>query len=107
MKRILISLGLLLAGCAKPPEDITAAVVPVTPYMGKSCVELAALEANGQRVLADVEARQRATVKEDRDAMWAVHVPVGSLRGGDREREVAAAKGELRAISAARQSGGC
>lgn len=108
MKRILLPLTLLvLTACAKPPEEIAAAAKPSTPYLGKSCTELAAMEAKGQRDLADIEARQRATVQDDRDAMWAVHIPVGSLLGGDREQEVASAKGDMQAISAARQSQRC
>ncbi|MGV3548965.1 hypothetical protein [Rhizobium sp.] len=107
MKRAPIAAVLLLAACAKPPEEIAAAAVPTAPYMGKSCAELAALEAKAQRALADVEERQRVTAQEDRDSMWAVHMPVGTMRYGDREREVAVAKGELKAIAAARQSGGC
>jgi|CZCA01.1.fsa_nt_gi hypothetical protein len=107
MKRILIPSILLLTACAKPPEDIAAAVVPTAPYMGKSCAELAALDTKGRQVLAEVEGRQRATAQEDRDAMWAVHIPMGSLRRGDREKEVASAKGDLNAIASARRAGGC
>lgn len=107
MKRVLIPVVLLLTACAKPPEDISAVAVPVDPYLRKTCVELAALHVERRRTLIDLEARQRATVQEDRDAMWAVHVPVGSIRGGDKEGEVASTKGELRAIASARRAGAC
>jgi hypothetical protein len=107
MKRILIPVVLLLTACAKPPEDIAAAVVPVGPYVQKSCVELAALHVERRQALSELEARQRATAQEDRDAMWAVHIPMATVRGGDKAEEVASAKGELEAIASARRSGGC
>ena len=107
MKRALIPVVLLLTACAKPPEDIAAAAVPVDPYIRKSCVELAALHAERRRALGELEARQRATAQEDRDAMWAVHIPMASVRGGDKEEEVASAKGELQAVASALRAGGC
>lgn len=78
----------------------------VDPYQ-KTCVELAALHVELRRTLNDLETRQRATVQEDRDAMWAVHVPMASIRGGDKEKDVASAKGELQAIASAGRAGGC
>lgn len=108
MKRaLIIPLVLLLTACAKPPEDISAVAIPVDPYMQKSCAELAATHVERRRALDELEARQRATAQEDRDAMWAVHVPVGSIRRGDKEKEIAFAKGELQAIASARRAGGC
>jgi hypothetical protein len=107
MKRALIPIIVLLTGCAKPPEDIVAAAVPADPYVRKSCVELAALHVERRQVLTELEARQRATAQEDRDAMWAVHVPMASIRGGDKEKDIAAAKGELQAIASASRSSGC
>ncbi|WP_137157479.1 hypothetical protein [Rhizobium sp. FKL33] len=107
MKRALIPIVLLLTACAKPPEDIVATAVPVDPYIRKSCVELAALQMERQQALTELEARQRATAQEDRDAMWAVHIPMASIRGGDKEKDIASAKGELQAIASASRSGGC
>lgn len=107
MKRALIPIIVLLTGCAKPPEDIVAAAVPADPYVRKSCVELAALHVERQQVLTELEAHQRATAQEDRDSMWAVHVPMASIRGGGKEKDIAAAKGELQAIAFARKAGEC
>ena len=107
MKRIVIPITLLLAGCAKPPEEIVAANVPVDPYARQSCAELSTLQVQKQQSLSQLETIQRATAQEDSDSMKAIHIPVGSIRGGDKEEEIARTKGELNAIASARQSAGC
>lgn len=107
MRKTLLICGLLLTACAKPPEDIAATAVPASSFSERSCDELASLAAAKQAELADLEVLQAATAKEDKDSMSAIHIPVGSIRGGDREADVARAKGEVRAISEARRFKGC
>lgn len=103
MRKTLLLFGLLLAACAKPPEDIAAAVVPHSSFAGRSCAELDSLAVAKQAELTQLETNQRATATEDKNSMSAIHIPVGSLRGGDREEDVARAKGEVKAIWEARR----
>ena len=107
MKKTMLLCTLLLSACARPPEEIAPAAVPHSSYSDRTCVELASLAASKSSDLADLEVRQRAAAKEDKDSMSAIHIPVGSIRGGDREPDVARAKGEVLAISEARRVRGC
>ena len=89
MKKTMLLCTLLLAACAKPPEDIVPAVVPHSSYSDRTCVELASLAASKRSDLVELGVGQRAAAKEDKDSMSAIHIPVGTIRGGDREPDVA------------------
>ena len=99
--------SVLLMGCAKPPEDIVAATVPHGQFTRTGCDELAILADMKRNDLSKLEEEQRAIAQEDRDSMWAIHVPVGSLRGNDRKDEIALIKGEVRSIANAQRTKAC
>lgn len=81
--------------------------MPASSFSYRSCGELASLAVAKQAELAELETLQRKTAEEDKNAMSAIHIPVGSIRGGDREADVARAKGEVQAVSEARRLKGC
>jgi hypothetical protein len=108
MKKIVICAAMLLAaGCAKRPEDIMATPVAVDTYMQMQCPQLVQLKMQKDAELAQLEKEQKETADQDAAAMAVIHVPVGSMSGNDREKEVGRTKGEVQAINSAYQSKSC
>ncbi|MBX9459075.1 MAG: hypothetical protein KL863_25270 [Rhizobium sp.] len=108
MKKIVICAAILLvAGCAKRPEEIMATPVAVEPYMQMECPALAQLKMQKDAELVRLEKEQNQAAEHDTAAMAVVHVPVASMSGKDKEPEVARAKGEVQAINSAYQSKNC
>lgn len=108
MKKIVICAAMLLAaGCAKRPEDIAAIPVASDTYMQMECPQLVQLKTQKDAELAALEKHQKQVADHDAAAMAVIHVPVGSMSGGDKEEQVARAKGEVQAITSAYQSKNC
>ena len=107
MKKSVLCVLLLLAGCAKPPGDIAATAVSTDPYMQMNCASLAAEKAGKEAQLSRISSEQQETA--DRDAAWMtiIHVPVASMSKGDKEPEIARLKGQLNAISHASAAKSC
>ena len=103
----MIGVLLLLAGCAKMPEDISASQVSADPYMQMSCERLASERAAKQAEYDRVAKIQEETSKRDEAWMAIVHVPVASMSNGDNEPQIASLKGQLNAISQASRAKGC
>lgn len=107
MRRAWIFAPLLMAGCAKMPDDIAPAPVSADPYMQMPCRNLASQR---QARAAELErAEEHQTETSNRDAAWMtiVHIPVGSMTRGDIEPHIARLKGEITAINRAAQAKGC
>jgi starvation-inducible outer membrane lipoprotein len=108
VKRIVPAVALLLlAACAKLPDEITAAEVSSDPYMQMECPQLAQVRMQQQSELSALEEQQTKAAKQDGAAMSILHVPLASMRGMDRSEEVAAAKGRVAAVDRARQAKAC
>jgi len=107
MKKAWLCALLLVAGCAKMPDDIAPAATSSDPYMQMSCGSLAAERHKRQSELRRYEAHQTETANRDKAWMTIVHVPIGSMTNGDIEPQIASTKGHLTAINSAAQSKGC
>lgn len=108
MKKIVVCAAMLLiAGCAKPPEEIMATPVAAGPYMQMDCPQLTTLKMQKEAELAQIEKAQKNAAEHDKAAMSVIHVPVASWTGQDRSEEVARSKGEVQAITSAYQSRSC
>ena len=108
MKKIVLCAAMLLAaGCAKRPEEIMATSVAVDPYLQMQCPQLSTLKMQKDAELARLEKEQQRAAAHDAAAMVVIHVPVASMAGQDKEREVARAKGEAQAVNSAYRSKGC
>lgn len=109
MKRM-IAVGasiLLLASCAKRPDEIMAEPIAVDPYMQMDCATLASMKGQKEAELRSAEAAQLEASQRDAAAMSIIHVPLASMQGHDIEEKVARAKGEVQAINSAYQSKSC
>ena len=97
----------LLAGCAARPHKIEAEYVSEMNYDARNCADLA----SEQRLLVEALSRasrsQRAARNWDIVAVVAIGLPVSSLSGMNRAREIARLKGELRAVEAVGDAHDC
>jgi len=107
MNKAWICALLLVAGCAKMPDDIAPAAVSAEPYMQMSCAGLAAARQNKHIELKRHEDHQTLTANRDKAWMTIVHVPIGSMTNGDIEPQIAGTKGHISAIDKAARSKGC
>jgi hypothetical protein len=108
MKRLgMFAMSLLIAGCARQPDQIAASPVGTDRYLKMSCAELLANRSAKKIEQAGVEQAQHEAAEYDKAAMGVIHIPVASMSGKDREEEVALGKGELQALDATIQSKGC
>jgi hypothetical protein len=107
MKKAWLCALVLMAGCAKMPDDIAPVAVSTDPYLQMSCAGLAAERQNKRIELKRHEEHQTLTANRDKAWMTIVHVPIGSMTNGDIEPQIAATKGHLRAIDQAARAKGC
>lgn len=108
MKRLaMFVMSLLIAGCARQPDQIPANPVETNRYLQMSCAELLANRSAKKIEQARLEQAQREAAEDDKPAMGVIHIPVASMSGKDQEEEVALGKGELQALESTIQSKGC
>lgn len=107
MKKVILCTLLLLAGCAKMPEDIAPAAVSADPYMQMDCASLSAEQQSKQTQLKSLGGQQTETSNRDKAWMAIVHVPVASMSSDDLEPQIANLKGQVNAINQASQAKAC
>lgn len=99
--------GSVLAGCAKGPDAIKPADIPLAAYTSSSCSSLSkdlALEKSRRETLEDA---QRSAQTGDAVGVFLLGVPLARATGGDKEGELSVSKGKVQAIELAMKSKGC
>jgi hypothetical protein len=109
MKTYIVSLAaaLALTACAKRPDAIVPADIPMAAYTNYSCEHLAHEMVQEQANLAAVSKQQRDAATGDAVGVFLIGVPMSSTSGGDKEGQLAVAKGKVQAIDSAIKSKGC
>jgi len=109
MKIRYVVLASLLAAtsCAKRPDAIVPVDIPMAAYTGSSCPVLAAELVKEQENLAAVSKAQNDAATGDAVGVFLIGVPTSSTFGGDKEGQVAVAKGKVQAIQNAMRSKNC
>ncbi len=102
-----LALALASTACAKRPDAIVPADIPMAAYTGSSCPVLAQELIKEQQNLAAVSKAQNDAATGDAVGVFLVGVPMSSTFGGDKEGQVAVAKGKVQAIQSAMKSKGC
>ncbi len=97
----------ILASCAKRPDAIVPVDIPMGAYTNLSCKELDQELLKEQLKLAAVSKEQNQAATGDAVGVFLIGVPASSVFGGDKEGDVAVAKGKVQAIENARMSKGC
>jgi hypothetical protein len=109
LKNRYVALALLLAttSCAKRPDAIVPADIPMAAYTGSSCPTLATELVKEQENLAALSKAQNQAATGDAVGVFLIGVPASSTFGGDKEGQVAVSKGKVQAIQNAMRSKNC
>jgi len=100
-------IGVGLTACAKRPGAIVATNVPVSAYVNESCQQLAQDLINEKNNLAALSKQQNSAATGDAVGVFMLGVPASSLLGGDKEGDIAVAKGKVNAMELAIKQKGC
>jgi hypothetical protein len=96
-----------LSSCAKRPDAIVPVDIPMSAYSNESCPSLAQELIKEQQNLAAVSKAQNSAATGDAFGVFLIGVPTSSAFGGDKEGQVAVAKGKVQTIQLAMKSKGC
>lgn len=96
-----------LSGCAKRPDAIVPVDIPMAAYSHDSCAHLADELAKEEKNLAAISKQQNEAATGDAVGVFLIGVPMSSTFGGDKEGQVAVAKGKVQAIQNTMKSKGC
>lgn len=109
MKKIIIAAAALaaLSSCAKRPDAIVPVDIPMAVYQGQNCQQLGNELIKEQQNLAAVSKAQNEAATGDAVGVFLIGVPMSSAVGGDKEGQVAVAKGKVQAIENTLKSKGC
>ena len=98
---------LVVAACAKQPENIPAADIGPNPYLSFSCKSLAQEKLNLSQSLENLSAAQKNAASGDTVGVLLLGLPVSSMSGNDKETAIAVTKGRIQATEAVQQQKGC
>jgi hypothetical protein len=96
-----------VTSCAKRPDAIVPADIPIAAYTPQECPALQVELAKERAALDAVSKAQNDAANGDAFGVFLVGVPMSSTFGGDKEGQVAVAKGKVQAIENAMKSKGC
>lgn len=103
----LLACGLAVSSCAKRPDAIVPVDMPMAAYSNLDCQALAREFINEHASLSAVSKQQHDAATGDAVGVFLVGVPMSSTFGGDKEGQVAVAKGKVNAIEANMKAKGC
>jgi hypothetical protein len=107
-KAITVSLlCLAAAACAKGPDAIKPASIPLSAYTGQSCKFLNTELRHEKEKLESLEDAQRSAQTGDALGVFLVGIPLSSAAGGDKEGELSVSKGKVQSIELAMQQKHC
>lgn len=109
MKRIILVAASLAAvsSCAKRPDAIVPIDIPMAAYQGLTCEQLASELIKEQQNLIATSKQQEQAATGDALGVLVFGIPVSSAAGGDKEGQVAVAKGKVQSIENTLKSKGC
>jgi len=102
-----LAFGLAVSSCAKRPDAIVPVDVPMAAYSNLDCQALAREYLKEQASLSAVSKQQHDAATGDAVGVFLVGVPMSSTFGGDKEGQVAVAKGKVNAIEANMKAKSC
>lgn len=102
-----IALLAVSASCAKRPDAIVPADVPMAAYSNQGCDGLAREYLAEQEKLTALSKQQNDAATGDAVGVFLIGVPMSSTFGGDKEGQIAVSKGKVNAIEASLKSKGC
>ncbi|MEP1206670.1 MAG: hypothetical protein ABJM29_07815 [Rhizobiaceae bacterium] len=94
-------------GCAKRPNAIAPATVPVSAYRNLNCQALTAELSREQAHLKALSKTQHRAATADAIGVFLVLIPAGSVTGNDNEGEIAESKGKVLSIQSEVKAKNC
>lgn len=109
MKKLVLAAATLaaLSSCAKRPDAIVPVDIPMAVYQNQNCQQLGNELIKEQQNLAAISKAQTDAANGDAFGVFLIGLPVSSAVGGDKEGQVAVAKGKVQAIENTLKSKGC
>ncbi|WP_436112688.1 hypothetical protein [Neorhizobium tomejilense] len=104
---LLPAVALAFSSCAKRPDAIVPADIPMAAYTNFSCAQLGQEMIKEQTALLAISKAQNDAATGDAVGVFLIGVPMSSTFGGDKEGQVSVAKGKVQAIQSAMMSKGC
>ena len=95
---LLTAVTITLCACAKTPESIAPSYVSPLAYRGYDCDQLGAESVRVSDALTSASAQQRTARTNDAVGIIFLGLPVSSLSGGNVATQIAALKGEQKAL---------
>ncbi|TCS66639.1 hypothetical protein EDD52_102457 [Primorskyibacter sedentarius] len=90
--------AMLVAACAKQPENIAAVEIGQNEYRGYSCKQLSDTKLAQAQNLENLSAAQKSAASGDAVGVFLLGLPVSSMSGNDKETAIAVAKGHIQSI---------
>lgn len=104
---IVMAVSMALFACAKGPDAIKPASIPLAAYSGQSCNSLRQELAAEKSKLDTLEDAQRSAQTGDAIGVFLIGVPLASATGGDKEGDLSVSKGKVQSIELTMKSKGC
>lgn len=100
MKKILLlsAVVIVIASCAKKPENIAPVNIGSDVYANHSCSRLASEKLKISQDLERLSAKQNNAHNSDAMGVFLLGLPWSSMSGNDQEATIAIAKGRIQAI---------
>lgn len=98
---------LVMGACARRPDAVAPAAVPVEAYMAMTCERLLVARMAELEKLTALSAKQSEAATADAFGVFLIGVPTASLAGQDQEGNLAVSKGTMLAIDNARAAKRC
>lgn len=98
---------LSLAACSEAPENIAAADIGRGAYATMNCQQLADARFTRQQELDELSQLQRRARSGDTVGVVLLGLPLSRMGGGDRETDIAVARGHINEIDRERQAKRC
>ena len=100
MSRIVVCTIILLmvSACAKEADEVSAVEAPRDAYSTLSCSDLKNEKILLSQKVENLSAEQNSAASNDALGVFLLGLPLASMSGGDKEAELASAKGQLQAI---------
>lgn len=99
--------ALTASACAKRPDAITPATIPMDAYTAMGCTELNTMLAAEEGNLRSLSSQQNNAATGDAVGVFLIGVPLSSATGGDKEGDIAVSKGKIEAMRAAKLRNQC
>ena len=107
MRKTVFAAGIILAGCAKSPDQIKALPLSDLEFQNMSCAQLKQVNDETAVDLKNLTVSQERSATNDALSVLFVGAPLASMTGQDYETTLAYTKGKMEAVQRVLKVKGC